>query len=207
MKNNFPFSNFHFPMNSQIIKFINSKAKLVTQTHWRLATGDWKFQCGFSLIEILVVLAVFSILAIVVAQGIFVTLRGARKSETTTRVKENLAYAIAVVERQLHNASEVTPCPNTSPTRLDFKDEDGKTSYFSCQSVGPAGYVASGSATIRLTSDNVSVTACSFVCATPSPGVDSPPSVDINITAQDATTVGAEGAQVTTSTKVFLRTY
>lgn len=162
---------------------------------------------GFSLIEILVVLAIFSILAIVVTQGIFVTLRSARKSETTSRVKENLAYATAVMERQLHNASEVTPCPNTSPTRLDYKDEDGKTSYFSCQSVGPSGYVASGSASIRLTSDSVSVTSCSFACATPAPGVDSPPSVDINITASDAVTLGVEGAQVTTSTKVFLRSY
>ena len=162
---------------------------------------------GFSLIEILVVLAVFSILAIIATQGIFVTLRSAKKSEVTSRVKENLAYAMAVIERQLHNASEVTPCPNASPTRLDYTDKDGKATYFACQSVGAAGYVASGSATIRLTSDAVSVTSCSFSCATPPPGVDAPPSVDINITAQDATTLGAEGAQVTTSTKIYLRSY
>ncbi len=162
---------------------------------------------GFSLIEILVVLAVFSILALIVTQGIFVTLRGAKKSEVTARVKENLAYALSVMERQLHNATEVTPCPNASPTKLDYKDENGKTAYFSCQNVGAAGYVASSSATVRLTADDVSVTACAFTCATPPPGVNSPPSVDINITAQDALTSGVEGAQVTTSTKIYLRSY
>lgn len=164
-------------------------------------------QRGFSLIEILVVLTIFSILTVIVTQGIFVTLRGTRKSEVTARVKENLAYAISTIERQLHNASTVSPCPNTSPSRIDYADENGKATYFSCQNIGASGYVASGSATTRLTSSDVSVTACTFTCATPPPGKNNPPSVDINITGQDANTQGAEGAQVTTSTKVFLRSY
>lgn len=159
-----------------------------------------KKNSGLSLIEILVVITVFSILAILATRGVLLTLRGSRKSDALGRVRENVGYSIAVMERNLRNAQTID-C--SSETQIDYTDPNSTAGYFSCENIGSGGYVSSSSA--RLTNDQVNVTACTFTCAAATTGV--PPSVDINITAEDANTQGAEGGQVTIQTQVNLRTY
>ena len=155
---------------------------------------------GVSLIELLVVIAVFSILAVLAASGIFMSLRGSRKSEAVSKVRENLDYSFAVMERHIRNAETIT-C--SSSTQVDYDDKYGNTVYFSCESVGTGGYISSASA--RLTSDEIEVTACEFVC---DPGdANVPPSVAISVTGENVDTSGIEGAAVDLSTKIFLRTY
>lgn len=159
-----------------------------------------KRNSGLSLIEILVVITVFSILAILATRGVLLTLRGSRKSDALGSVRENVGYSFAVMERNLRNAQTLS-C--TSATRVDYTDQNDSAGYFSCENVGSSGYIASGSA--RLTSDQVNVTSCSFTCEAATTGV--PPAVDIDVTAQDANTQGAEGGQVTVQTRINLRTY
>ncbi len=157
---------------------------------------------GVSLIELLVVIAVFSILAVLAASGIFMSLRGSRKSEAVSKVRENLDYSFAVMERQIRNAETVL-CSISTSTHVDYNDKYGNTVYFSCESVGTGGYISSASA--RLTSDEIEVTACEFVC---DPGdANVPPSVAISVTGQDVNITGIEGAEVDLTTKIFLRTY
>ena len=157
-----------------------------------------------SLLEILVVVAVFSILGIIITRSILLTLRGSRKSESQVKVRENVNYAMSVIERQLRNADSITECPNSDTSRIDFTGSSGTASSFSCEGVGGAdSYIASGSA--RLTSDEIEITACSFVCAQGSSA--NPPSVDVSINAMDSAATGIENTQITTSTKIFLRTY
>lgn len=156
---------------------------------------------GVSFIEILVVIAVFAILGVLATRAILLTLRGSRKSESVVKVRENVNYALAVIERQLRNAESINT--STCTGRVDYTDKDGVASSFVCTNIGPAGYVASGSA--RLTSPEVAVTACSFSCTAASDNVL--PSVSVNVTAQDATATGVESAQVSSSTQIFLRTY
>jgi hypothetical protein len=69
---------------------------------------------------------------------------------------------------------------------------------------GTAGYIASDSA--RLTSDEVAVTACAFMCTQ---GTSlTPPQITVDISAVDVKEEGAkEGGSVTVSTKINLRTY
>lgn len=159
-------------------------------------------QAGFSLLEILVVLVVFSFLGIIVAQSLLFTLRGTRKSETLDLVRENTEFAISVIERQLHNADTVFPCPNPDDKVLDYFDEEGTAASFSCLNIGENGYIASGSG--RLTSETVSVTECSLVC---SPGGAAPPKVEVTLTAKTKGASGTEGASVTSATNIILRTY
>lgn len=157
-----------------------------------------------SLLEILVVVAVFSILGIIITRSVLLTLRGSRKSESQVKVRENVNYALGVVERQLRNADSITECPNADTSRIDYTDESGGTSSFSCIGVGGAGsYIASGSA--RLTSDEIQISSCSFTCTEGSSA--NPPSVDISINALDSEASGIENTQITASTKIFLRTY
>jgi prepilin-type N-terminal cleavage/methylation domain-containing protein len=156
---------------------------------------------GLSLIEILVVVAVFAILGVIATRSVLLTLRGTKKSESVVKVRENLNYALAVIERQLRN-SESVACGQ--PGTVNYKDSSGVDTYFFCENVGPAsGYIASGSA--RLTSSDITITACSFTC---SPSDSSTlPSVTIFLIGQSVGTTGTEGSQVSVQTQIFLRTY
>ena len=159
---------------------------------------------GISLIEILIVVAIFAVLGVLISRVILTTLRGSSRSDNLVKVRDNLDYALSIMERQIRNAESVSPCPNSPPyTRIDFRDSNGIAAYFACTNVGASGYVASGSA--RLTSDQVAITACSLVCNAASGRV--PPSVDISLEARGANQTGVERAMVTAVTKIFLRTY
>jgi type II secretory pathway pseudopilin PulG len=153
-----------------------------------------KLNLGLSLLEILVVMSTFAILGILVTQSVVLTLRGSRKSESQVRVRENLNYALSIMERQLRNADSIDSC---LPSVLSYKDSLGNVSTFSCQNY----YIASGSAS--LTSQQDVAAWCEFTCDLTS----TPPSVTISIDAQELTSQGVEGASVTATTKIFLRTY
>lgn len=164
---------------------------------------------GFSLIELLVVLFVFSILAVVVAQALTLTLRGSRKSETVTQSRENIQYAVNVMDRLLRNARDLT-CPlaidGVARSRVDYTDEDGNAAYFACITSGGNSYIESNSIGARLTANTVTITNCNAVFTCKS-GTGVPDSVDVSITAADSNAAGAEGASITASTKIFLRNY
>lgn len=155
---------------------------------------------GYSLIEILVILAIFAMLGIVLAQVLFSTLRETRKTDATSKVRSNLDYAFGVIERQVHNAKEVTSCPAGV---INFKDQLGNLTSFSCLNIGVDGYIASGSA--RLTSNDVSVTSCNLTCDLGTGNILS--SVTISLTAKSKNSEEKDSGTVDVTTKVFLRNY
>lgn len=158
---------------------------------------------GLSILEVLIVILVFSVLGVLTTQAIFLTLKGTKKSSSLMKVRENVSYSLDVIERQLRNAQSVTPCPNTDTKIVSYIDADGKIGSFSCTLGETTGYIASGSA--RLTSDEIKITACSFNCVESLSG--NPPSVAISLSAEDALAKGLEKGKVTSSTQIFLRTY
>jgi prepilin-type N-terminal cleavage/methylation domain-containing protein len=155
---------------------------------------------GFTLIEMLVVMFVFSTLAVLATQSIALTLRGSRKSEAMSEVRSNVEYAMNVMERLLHNAKGFD-CSASSGSQLIYEDEYGEIAEFTCESTGE--YIASNSA--RLTSGSVRITNCNIFSSCQS--VSAPHSIDIGITAEAVDLSGAEGAQVTSSTRILLRNY
>ncbi len=160
---------------------------------------------GFSLIEILVVIALFAVLSLIATQSLTLTIRGMKKTDNTTKVRESLDFAMGVIERNLRNADSLTTvCPNSDTSRIDYKDRDGLAASFSCQNIsGGNGYVASSSA--RLTNDSIVINACSFVCGAGSNNV--PPYVVISLTGKNAGITTAESGSYDVSTRVLLRTY
>lgn len=161
-------------------------------------------QKGVSLIEILVVLTVFAVLGVLSTRVILLSLQGSKKGDSQIKVRENLDYAVSVIERQLRNASNITPCPNIDTTLITYVDYNDTQTTFSCEDIGEEGYIASGSA--RLTGEDVAVTSCSFVC-TPATGTN-PPNISIDVAGVDASSQGAkEGGSVTITTEINLRTY
>jgi prepilin-type N-terminal cleavage/methylation domain-containing protein len=158
---------------------------------------------GISLLEILVVITVFSILAVLSTRAVFLTLRGSRRSESSIKVRGNVDYSLAVIERNLRNAESIVECPNTDTSIISYLDEDGVSTSFSCGTDSDGGYIASASG--RLTSSEVDITNCSFVCEDDSGGA--PPAVTVSIEAQETGASVLESGKVTISTKIFLRTY
>ena len=178
-----------------------------------------KSKRGFSLFEILVVLLVFSIIAILTTESLINTLRSSRKAEAQARVRANLEYAMAIMERNIRGAKDIEFAPmNTCENCIEFEDIDGNFGRFVCDDVG--GYIASRSAEpeinvdVRLTSDDV------FLDCTPDPypnlftvnefappGEDAYKTVDIFLSGYDVNVYGAEGASVTLQSKILLRNF
>jgi len=159
------------------------------------------FGRGYSIIELLVAVTIFIIIATISTQAVVLTLRGSRKGESLISVRENINYAFGVMERQLRSARSITSCTSG---QIIYEDSEREVTDFSCEG-GATGYIASDSA--RLTSNKVIVncTGVVFSCPLAVPGVA--PSVIISVTAYDADSQGIEGSSVTTSTRVLLRTY
>ena len=162
---------------------------------------------GISMIEILIVIGIFAVLGVLSTRVIFLSLQGSQKGDAQVKVRENLDYAVSVIERQLRNAGSVSPpCPNSNHLVIGYSDSNNVPASFSCVINATEGYVASGSANLRLTSEEIKVTVCSFTCTA---GTQStPPRVAIDIRAVDAASQGSkEGASVSISTEINLRTY
>jgi prepilin-type N-terminal cleavage/methylation domain-containing protein len=156
---------------------------------------------GFTIIEILVVIGIFTLISIITAGGILTTLRGAKRSESDAKVKENLSFALGTIERHLRNADTVT-CVNGQ--RINYIDQRKTQASFFLQTNGSDIYIASGSADTRLTSPDVSIVAFNVTCIA-SAG-NTAPIVDVSITARDSASQGAESAQIQSSIKVNVRT-
>ena len=160
---------------------------------------------GVSLIEVLVVIAIFAILGILVSRVVLITLRGTSKGDSIVSVRSAVDYSLAIIERQIRNAKSITTC---STDKVEYLDENGSYGSFSCYPPAPSTtpsppYVASGSANSRLTGVNIDVKSCSFSCTLSSGNI--PPSVTVNITAQNYG--GNDTSSVTSSTTIYLRTY
>jgi prepilin-type N-terminal cleavage/methylation domain-containing protein len=155
---------------------------------------------GLSLIEILIVISIFAVIGILSTRSIFLTLRGARKSESQVKVRENLNFALAVVERQIRNAEDVSCTAST--TSLTYTALEGIQSTFTC-TAGADKYLASGAG--RLTSTELTLSACTITCTQTS--INKPPTVKITLTAEDNTTSAIEKGSVSVTTEISPRNY
>ncbi len=157
-------------------------------------------QKGLSLIEILVVITIFSMLGLLISSSLILTIRGARKSESLVKVRENLNYAVAVIERNVRNANSIYNCSGEPSSTISYFDQFGQLTSFSCLNDESVGYVASGSGNIRMTSDGVDVGSCSFTC-----NDSNPPSVIVSLEGRNANASGIETSVVSISSTVYLR--
>lgn len=159
---------------------------------------------GFTLLEILVVILIFSTIGILATQTLVLSLKGSKKSESLVRVKQNVEYSLSFMERALRTSKEIDSCTDE---RLQFLDQDSEVRYFHCDGTSIFTDYAEAAHT-QITSPDVEINCTSpmspmFVCDTTS----TPHSVEITIEASDASVIGAEGAQVSSSTRILMRNY
>lgn len=155
---------------------------------------------GFTLIEILVVVTVFVIIAILAANMFFSIFKGSSKTRVLAEVKQNGNYALGVMERMIRNARSIE---NYGGNYIKIRNPDDSTTTFRC---GDSNITLDGASLI---SDKVKVKTCSgvFNVASGETGVK-PDVVTINFTLVQAEgNRGEETAQASFKTSVTLRNY
>lgn len=164
------------------------------------------FNQGYSLMEVMVAIGVFALLAVLVTQSLAISLKSVRKSDAQNRVRANLDFAVSVMERQLRNANSIGCCapPDCQSPTVSYTDSDDVQAFFVCDLAN--GNIASNSADrqLQLTASDINITACSFVC-TETTGI--PDTINISLEAIDNKTTGAESARVSVETQIMLRNY
>lgn len=161
---------------------------------------------GFSLIEMLVVMFLFALLAFIVTQSTLQTFRGTRKVDASSKVRDNLDFAASLVERNVRNAKSITSaCDGASHNTLSFVSQSGINGSYVCTGGGSNRYVTDGATGSRVTSTDITLTACSFTCT--SNGAYNPPIVDLVFSGIAANVNAADTSYATISRRVILRVY
>lgn len=117
---------------------------------------------GFTLIELIISIAIIAILGGVISQVFFQTTRSNAKSEILKEVKQNGDYALNVMQRMIRNSTEITSsCSDAgvSGTSLTITNPDLGTTTFQCLSSGSIQRIASvsGGRIDYLTDSNVTL--------------------------------------------------
>ncbi|MBI4035265.1 MAG: prepilin-type N-terminal cleavage/methylation domain-containing protein [Candidatus Chisholmbacteria bacterium] len=162
---------------------------------------------GYSLLELVVVVAATGVLAVVATNLFFSVTRGGTKVQLAAEVNQNGQIVLGVMERLIRNAYSVLTCSGAAETSLTVVDRTGQNVTFACENVGTdESFIASNGA--RLTSEKVAVSACSFKCVLDQGGYR-PPLVEIDFWLRQANTqaVTGETAEAEFKTSVGLRNY
>lgn len=154
-------------------------------------------KAGFTLIEMLVVVFIFSVVGILVTRSVQLSLRATRKSEVASEVRSEVDYALNVIERHLRGAESIDSTTCTS-SNFDFVSDEGSGS-FSCS----GGRIFLNGE--PLTGQKVSIDCSSlFDCQFPE---GRPDYVVVAVDAESAESVGDENVSVNFSTRITLRNY
>ncbi len=132
-------------------------------------------QAGFTLVELLAVIIVFSVITSIVAGILVTSLRTSNKTIVLSTVKENGNFALTQMSKVIRDARVLVapyPCADpttpTTTTQLEIITTDGFPVMLDCNAQTsdnpPRATIASNSASL-LDTNAVKLTACSFTCS------------------------------------------
>ena len=162
-------------------------------------------ESGYTLIELMVAVTLFVILGTLVSGVILYSTRNATKSESMTKVRGRMDFAVQVMTRQLRAAKSITCSLYDAPISVvTYTPEVGPNSTFSVNSLGDGTYeLASGSA--KLIAGDVRIVNSSAVFTCTDETVNAPATVRIKFTAKTAPTVtGIQSDDISVDTLVKL---
>lgn len=118
---------------------------------------------GFTLIEAVLAVGVFALLAVSGALLLFSTLRGAKKAAAASEVRNQGASTMEAMTQLLRYAKKnTTTCTGNS---VSFTSIDGSSGSFSCVITSPS-HLASGSAWLTSTKVKLVTGSCAITCPT-----------------------------------------
>ncbi|HZZ98844.1 MAG TPA: prepilin-type N-terminal cleavage/methylation domain-containing protein [Candidatus Saccharimonadia bacterium] len=110
-------------------------------------------QSGFSLIELLVVVALFAIISIAAVSLFLSTLRGSNVTNASAVIKQTGNYALDVMSYMVRDAQQITGCDSVAGTLTLLNRDGGTTQFF----INNTNQIASNSAAASITTNNVRV--------------------------------------------------
>lgn len=174
------------------------------RSNFQLSIFNFQFKktSGYTLVEVMIAVFIFAIIMFVTVQTLASTFKSTTKSENEVSVRENIDYALNVMERNLRNSASLD-CANSDSQTLSYTDQYNNQVSFYCDS--SVNRIASASAYITTSDIHVDCTGVVFVCD--SGGLSVPPSVSISLSAWNADAAGADQSVVNAQTTVQLRSY
>ncbi|MBI5044479.1 MAG: type II secretion system protein [Candidatus Levybacteria bacterium] len=166
---------------------------------------------GFTLVELLAVIAITGVVGTLMFGILFTTLRGASKSDSMGTIQKNGDFVMSQISRTIRFASALdtpstcytaptpTPVVNSSITVLDGSNR--KTTY-ACDTT--AGTISSNSA-VLLDPNEVVVTACSFSCQQLTPNDFPTFTIVITLNKKDNNSLSENNSALTFQTSVTMR--
>ena len=135
-----------------------------------LEIGNWKLEIprlgggGYTLVEMLTVIAVFVVIGSIVASILITSFRTSSKTDVVTAVQHNGNYALTQMAKTIRDARGLVspfPCvPTVSASSITVTTPDNQQVVFACT----ATTISSNSASL-LDTTQVSLKSCSFTCA------------------------------------------
>jgi prepilin-type N-terminal cleavage/methylation domain-containing protein len=170
-----------------------------------------QFQSGFTLVEMLAVLAITGVVGTLMFQTLSSTLRGANKSDSIATIQQNGNFALSQMSRMVRYAVQLesptscysgpTPAPVVSSS-ITILNLDNHSTTFSCDT--SSGSFASNSANM-LNTQAVAVTACSFSCYQANP-YDSPTmTISFTLNKKNANNLVENNSPVNFQTSITMR--
>lgn len=165
---------------------------------------------GFTLIEMIVVVAILGIILVTLSSTLFSILSGSSKSEVANIVKQNGEYVISVIDQTVRGGRDIVVSPDGSSITVVNPDGNGTTTQIACVA-DRFELTKTSSPTIsdqRITSDKVAVSDCNVFTSIDT--IDNnPPGVSVNFELSQSAVAGkaSEQSRQRFQTTVFLRVY
>ncbi len=146
---------------------------------------------GFTVVELLVAIGLFSVVASIAMGGLVAAMRTQRQIAALIAAQNNVSFALEQIARDVRTGSEFCVSPNTSPCppgELDFTNAMGQAVVYRVS----AGKIEKGVADAfqPITGDNASVQYLSFELIGNSEGDGYPPRITITVGISSPTSTG-----------------
>lgn len=162
-------------------------------------------QQGFTIIELLVAIAIFGIAIVAATNLYFTSLKTKKRTESLYTVRQTGDYALSVMVNMIRNARSIeSACNGESSSTITITNPDFGQTEFSCS----GNQISSNSAALTPLPSDFSIQGCSsaFICNNNQQG--QPPVITINFTLIKGTIAEPLGyASHNFKTTVSLRSY
>lgn len=92
---------------------------------------------GFTLIEMLIVVASFATLSVIVMQSLLITVKSSALSNSHKKLKQEGDVILSTIQSHLRNASDIdASCTDTPTGSISFTNQDGEYVTYDCTETG-----------------------------------------------------------------------
>ncbi len=165
---------------------------------------------GFTLIEMLISVAIFMTVSVIVVTVLFSSFRLSKKSDALVSVKQigdaALSQMISGIKyaKTLNDPISCVIPVTQSSVKVTSSRDDAQTTY-SCPTVGGSTLIASNGASLIDTSA-VSISSCTFICSQAT--INDPPTITIKFTlSSNQNNFPGSSASIPFQTSVVMRNY